>query len=91
MAKNNVNITPLLNNDKEFRNQVDELSRMYHSSWNDDVHESYCDYLKQMNSYSEDLHHDTQTIVAIHDEIQNKNFEELDRRISSLCAEVNSI
>ena len=84
-------ITPLINNDGEYRQLADSLSERFNCEWDDVVHDSYERYVKDMGANSEKLHTIRCRAEALAKEVESVNIDELVRESECLCREADEV
>ena len=84
-------LTPLKNNDEEYRKLKELVSERYKDDWDDKVHDSYLIYVKQVQEQLQKLHVIRCKADILEKEAENLNVEELQKRAENLCREADSI
>ncbi|MBR1764619.1 MAG: hypothetical protein IJ746_04430 [Ruminococcus sp.] len=86
-----VDLTKLYANDKELIRLIEELKKRYKCNWDDAVHDSYNNYIKEIVHYSSMIHKECDSIKETNAEIGSVNIEEMKNTINDLCRRVDSL
>lgn len=84
-------LTPLKRNDEEYAKMAKDVSKLYKCDWDDKVHDSYLEYVNQVQEYSEKLHVIRCKAEMLVKEIEDMIIEEMTKSAQSLCREADLI
>ena len=80
-----VDLTSLKANDTEYEELIRTVAEKYECEWNDEVHDSYELYIRQIQEYSRTIHMIRCKAEVIVEEIEDLNYDEMIHTAESLC------
>lgn len=86
-----LDISPLINNDVQYRKIVEDVSKSYKCDWNDEVHDSYKAYVEQLEKSSRGLSIIRNQTEALVKEIEQLKTDDYKKTTLSLSREVDRI
>lgn len=84
-------LTPLKSNDVEYGEAVESVVEYYRGDWDDEIHDSYMRYVKQVQEQSQKIHVIRCKAETLKKEVEGLNVEELKQIADSLCREADSV
>ncbi len=86
-----VDLTPLKANDSEYEDLANMIADRYECQWDDDVHESYGQYVKQAQENSRAIHVIRCKSETLLEEIEGLNVDEMVQKTEALCEESEAV
>lgn len=85
----NVDLSPLKNNDLEYKNIITLLSEIFNGNWDDDIHKSFRLFIKQISDNADSVHRVRSKAELILKEINELNIDEQFKKVIDLCGEID--
>ena len=86
-----VDLTPLKANDSEYEDLANVIADRFECKWDDAVHESYGQYVKQVQEQSRTIHVIRCKAETLLEEIEGLNVDELVQKAGTLCEESEAV
>lgn len=86
-----VDLTPLIENDREYEKASSVVSDRFKSNWEDSVHDTYLRFVKEIRGYSDSIHRIRCKTESLAKEAEALNVDGILAKAESLCREANSI
>lgn len=86
-----IDLSSLKNNDSEYEKLIDSATDSYKGDWDDQIHDSYLRYLKQIQEQSRTIHVIRCKAETLEKEAEGLKIEEVRRKADSLCREADSV
>ena len=86
-----INVDGVIKIDSEYAKLVSDVAECYSGQWDDRVHDSYSNYVKQVQDYSQNMHEIRSKSESIIEEIQSFNIDGLIQEADSLCMEADAL
>ncbi len=88
---NRVDITPLIDNGRQYSEISQRLSDRYECEWDDDVHDSFRGYVKQVQEYAGDLKEICNRTEILNKEVEELGLDEIIQDANDLCRKAETI
>lgn len=85
----NVDLSPLKNNDLEYKKIMTLLSEKFNGNWDDNIHESFRLFIKQISDNADSVHRVRSKAEMLLKEINELNIDEQLKKALDLCGEVD--
>lgn len=87
----NFDLTQLRKNDEEYKKMTEAVLKLYQCEWNDEIHDSFLQYVNQVQEYSRRVHIVRSKAETLVKETEGLKIDEKKKRAESLCREADSI
>lgn len=84
-------LSSLKENDVHYEKIVAALNERFKCEWDDPVHDSYAQYVKQLQEYSKEVKTIRRKAEALVEEVEGLKVDELKRKADALCEEAGSV
>lgn len=88
---NKLDISALVDIDNQYRELVDRLNERFHCNWDDAIHDSYGQYVKQMQEKTDAVHEIRVNAESLVKEIEDLRVDDLSGKADSLCGEADAV
>ena len=86
-----VDLTPLKNNDMEYKEIISAIENCFKCEWDDAVHNSYKKYIEQIAEHLVSLHNIRCKIELMQKETDELKIDDINIKAENLCREADSI
>ncbi len=86
-----INVDGVIKVDSEYAKVVSDVAEYYSGQWDDKVHDSYSNYVKQVQDYSQNMHEIRSKSESIIEEIRSFNIDGLIQEADALCKEADAV
>lgn len=83
--------SPLIKNDADYRMLSEAVSDYYRGDWDDEIHDSFHDYVREVQRQSNQLHRICLSAQKMGDEMEALNIEVLEKTTETLWMEEEEI
>lgn len=87
----NIDLSSLGLLDAEFASRTTALAERFQSEWDDDVHDSFSRYIKQVRDYQNEVHDIRTRTELILKAVEDLGVQDLCEKAMVLCQEVETI
>lgn len=84
-----VNLSPLKNNDLEYKKIITLISEKFNGNWDDNIYESFRLFIKQISNNADSVHRVRSKAEMILKEINELNIDEQLNKALDLCGEAD--
>ena len=88
---NKADLSKIKRCDSEYNKLLSDLSNSYDCNWNDPIHDSYLNYLKQIQDIHNEIHSINYDMNVLNKELEDLHIDEVKNETDNLCREADSI
>lgn len=77
--------------DSEYNKLLSDLSNSYNCNWNDMIHDSYLNYLKQIQDIYAEIHSINCNMNVLNKELEYLHIDEIKNETDKLCREADLV
>ena len=86
-----INIASMIDIENKYRDLVESLEEKYKCNWDDEIHDSFINYVNQIRECFEAIHEIRCKMEELEQEVEELLINDIIEKSSDLCLEVDSL